>query len=301
MSVAQTTAPRVCARLRIQDWMRIEGEIEIVPDGNHLEITGPNGAGKTCMMKALAAACGLETRKDHPEPVHNGAPAASVTVELKNQVTGEVDVVIELEATADKDKLIVRAADRSKISNTRELLDAFGDNMADLSFLRLSKDRQVAEVLKICGVEPPVADVSAIVGEEVPALEGETAAQYLDRQCSEKTGALYFRRRDLGKRLKAKQDALTDRRRALSGDQGAETESMADLLKAVEAKTADRDGYQQAQAKAKEVVTTLNLAEQRLGGLRTELNDVNDEVKRLEDRLAAAKAKGLELAGRIAK
>lgn len=278
-------------KLVITDFMGVEHEA-LDLNGNHAVISGGNASGKTSRLTALYAALAGVSVRDIPEPIRRGADKAQVRADLG-------DYRIELTITASGPRLVVTAADGSKIRRARDLLDGLlGEYSLDPSqFLDRRPQDQVDDVLAICGVRPPVDDVEQILGERIEPNEGETADQYLMRLSADETGLLYVRRREAHRKLDQDKGALQDAREQLDtlGGPVAEGEappSTSELMERQEALTErQQERYQHQQAVERERTRLRNVEEQQakteaaINAARGRCDDLEAQIAELQRQL----------------
>lgn len=178
-------------KLNIQNFLRLEA-FSVEPDGNHVVISARNGEGKTSVVEAIFEALQGSSSKDRPEPVHRGAEKALIELDL-----GEY--LVEKHIAKDgKARLIVKTKDGSKVSSPQKLLDGLLSQycLDPVAFWHRRPQDQLDDVLKVCGIAPPVQQVEMITRVPSPAIPGESADQYLSRLSGDEVGEWYRRRRD---------------------------------------------------------------------------------------------------------
>lgn len=178
-------------KLQIANYLRLVG-MNIDADGKHVIIEGRNGEGKTSVVEAIWEALHGTSLKDRPEPVHRGADKAMISLDL-----GEY--LVEKHIAADgKSRLVVKAADGSRVTSPQKLLDGLLSqySLDPVAFLDRRPQDQVDDVLAVCEVVPPVEQVEAITGENCPPRPGESADRYMERLSADEVGEWYTRRRN---------------------------------------------------------------------------------------------------------
>lgn len=285
------TKPLRVNRLEISNFMRIEA-LTIDAHGNHVLITGKNGSGKTSAVDCLWAILGGKTRSDMPEPVHAGADAAVGRLDL-----GEY--IVERRWTAaggGSSTLTMRAADGAKVSRPQEIIDGLlGRFTLDpVAFLQRKPADQVADVLAIAGVAPPVEQVQSIVGEAIPAQPDEAAHEYIDRLVG-RNGMLYVRRGELNRQAQAKHSAHAEAFNRLleiggpvaDDEKPIDTAAAHEQLKTLRAQASERAAKQLDVERSNNATNALS-HDGRCAGERAAMHKKNcDDIKQQIDRLNA--------------
>ena len=197
-------------QLKIQDFLRVEC-LQIDADGKNVIITGKNGSGKSSSVDAIFAALGEKPSREMPEPINRGKKKASVKLDL-----GEY--IVEKTWTESGSKLVVTAADGSKINRAAELLDGLLGKYAldpGAFIVRRGQD-QIDDILSIANVSPPVARVQEITGETHEAKPGESANGYLTRLSADEVGTYYVVRRQAHREAEQKMHALQEQQETLA-------------------------------------------------------------------------------------
>lgn len=274
-------------------------EKRVDANGNHICVSGRNGAGKSSFLKAILWGLGAIGDKEVPEPIHEGADRAAV-----KQDYGAFTV--ERVATAGGKRWTVTAKDGSKIKDAGDFLASLRGRYAvnPGAFLSARPQDQIADVLNVFGVHPPVQQVQKITGEMHPARDGETADSYLGRLCADETGLYYHRRRDAHRTAEQKVAALREQWEVVQrlggplepGEKPQSAGEIMDELKRLQtqddAKRAAEREYMDAceeHAKGKEIVR----------GLEQDARRKDAEIAELERRLADAKKERQSLAVKI--
>lgn len=242
-----TKADLCLHRLEISNFMRVTA-FSVDAHGSHVVISGQNGSGKSSTLNAIWSALKGASARDTPEPVHQGKEKAVVRLDL-----GEY--VVTRHWSAKSSRLVVTAADGSKIAKPQELLDGLlGKFSLDpVAFLDRRPQDQVDDVLSLAGVEPPVEKVLNILGDtaggevsQYMPRPGESADQYLLRLSADETGLVYGLRREAHRNVERKTAALSEQQQqllALGGPLAAREEqsSVAGTLAEIEALQAQAD------------------------------------------------------------
>lgn len=190
-------------KLHISNFLRLEA-FSVEPDGNHVIISARNGEGKTSVVEAIFEALQGSSTKDRPEPVHRGAQKALIELDL-----GEY--LVEKHIAKDgKARLIVKTKDGSKVSSPQKLLDGLLSQycLDPVAFWHRRPQDQLDDVLRVCGIVPPVQQVELITRTPSPAIPGETADQYLSRLSGDEVGEWYRKRRDLHREVETNRGAV---------------------------------------------------------------------------------------------
>ncbi len=213
--------------------------------------------------------------------------------------SGVVAYHVERIWTVKGTRLKVTSADGSSVPHPQKLLDSFVDAVAlnPIEWLRKRPQDQVDDVLRVCGVEPPVAAVTAITGEVHKPQEHESASQYLERLSADELGLYYIRRREEGRRLSQKEKALKEFGPVLDGD-----EAEADISGLLAERTAldqKREQRRAVQADVEAKRANRDGARNLLKTRQAELEQANARVAALEKQLAQERAVAADLQSRV--
>lgn len=289
----------------IENYCRIQ-LLEIDAQGNHVLISGPNGSGKTSAVDAVWRALAGTSSKETPEPIHDGAKRAVVKLDLG-------DYLVERRWTPSGTTLQVWDKEGAKVQGAQKVLDSLFARLCldPVQFLRLRPAEQIAAVLAVCGVEPPVEQVERLVGERIEALPGETADAYLQRLAGENVGLVYLRRREANRQAEQRRAEQTAAAKALADAGGPPGEPQAnhgDIL-------ARLDQIDGTIAEAEEIRVHVANATVRLQSLQSELKakddlrtdlarqaeDLNRRLATIQEQTAALELETANLQGRITK
>lgn len=109
--------------LRAEKIKRIEA-VEITPDPHMVIIGGRNGQGKSSLLDSIEwALAGRGAQKGVSRPIRDGETEAVIVVDL-----GEL--IVERHFSGDRQSLIVRAADGSRLQSAQAVLDALTGEMS---------------------------------------------------------------------------------------------------------------------------------------------------------------------------
>lgn len=258
-------------------------------DGHGALVTGSNGTGKTSLRDAFEAALWGPDARATPEPIRRGEKKAVVKIDL-----GEF--LIRREFTPKTTRLIITNPDGStrltwqgRAIEPMQLLKALvGPNCLDpVAFLRRKPADQVADVLALAGVGPPVDGVREVTGESHAPKPDESAWAYLQRLAGDETGIYYLRRREIHRQLEIKRGALQDQQKELVRLGGAPTDEPADLdAGQLIAELAELDGQaaarQEAMANLADVQGELQACQEKFGQLESQCTAAEAEITRLE-------------------
>jgi cell pole-organizing protein PopZ len=302
MATAETeiTSTMRLHELRISNFMGITA-LTVDADGHHVIINGKNASGKTTSVEAIWCALKGASQRAVPEPIHAGADRAQVELDLG-------DYLVERTWTEGGSRLVVRAADGSKVGKPQDLLDGFVATytLDPMAFLERRPCEQVDDVLSVCGVAPPVKAVAELTGEEFPLRGGESADAYLMRLSADETGIFYVRRRETGRVIDQKRGALKDERRVLEG-LGGEPHAdekpcpVSDLVRQLEELNAVGDRRRAALGAVERARHTHAEAAARMAKIQGEHAQCGRDIEQLEQQLARKRAEQAELAERIEK
>ncbi|MBL8824860.1 MAG: AAA family ATPase [Planctomycetia bacterium] len=276
-------------KLQIQNFMRLEG-VSIDAEGKHVIIRGENGIGKSSVVDAIYEALHGTSSKDRPEPVHQGANKALISLDLG-------DYLVEKHIALDgKSRLVVKAADGSRINSPQKLLDGLLSeySLDPVAFLDRRPQDQIDDVLRVCGVEPPVAQVEMITGEKCPARPGESADQYMERLSADEVGEWYRRRREQHRVVETNRGAVEKQKQKVdSYCTQSPARDAAVILEELNAAQAKQDAYQ----KCKQAKAETQREYERLSDL---WNQVDTERLALGKQKAELEAKLKEVNAKIA-
>lgn len=291
---AQTDSLRMI-NLKIDNYLRIDA-LNVEVGGNHLQILGPNGSGKTSAVKAIWECLAGTSGRDTPEPIRHGTEKASVRLNLDGYT-------VERHWTEKGTRLIVTAADGSKVTKPQQLLDGLlGRYSLDpVAFLARRPQDQVDDVLHLAGVEPPVQEVQAITGETHPAAAGVSACSYLERLSADDAGLFYVRRREANRVCDQKRAALEEERSAAPPDSEGPAASASEILAAIETLQRQADERRAAQDQLRTVQNEHLDAANLLGSLREELDIETKAIQELEATLQRRHDNAASLVARIEK
>lgn len=291
---ATSTEPLHLHRLEISNFMRVSA-CTIDADGRHVVISGQNGSGKTSTLNAIWSTLKGASTRDTPEPVHQGKEKAQVRLDL-----GEY--IVTRHWSGKSSRLVVTAADGSKIAKPQELLDGLlGKFSLDpVAFLDRRPQDQVDDVLSLAGVEPPVEKVLGIIGEtsggevsQYMPRPGESADQYLLRLSADETGLVYQQRREAHRNVERKSAALAEQQQqlnSLGGPLGPKDDlaSVAGTLKEIEALQAQAARRREAEAAAQRHQTILDASRSRLQALADQEKRLEGEIREFHRRIQDA-------------
>lgn len=284
--------------LRLQNFMRLEA-FAVEANGNHVIIEGRNGEGKTTVVESLFEALQGSSQKDRPEPVHHGADKALIVVELD-------DYTVEKHITPDgKSRLVVKAADGKRVSSPQKLLDGLLNTycLDPVAFIDRRPQDQVDDVLAVCKISPPVAQVQQITGEDCPSLPGESADRYLARLSADDVGEWYRRRRDANRIVETNAGAVK-KQEDLVNSTTAACGSLRPIEAIIDEQTVTQqmqDHYNKTHAEHKESTAELEKVQTLLANLTKEQADRGNKIARLEKELAEERQKAEATAERIHK
>ena len=134
--------------------------VEIIPQGNIVEITGKCEQGKTTVLDAIKAAlCG----EKFDEPVRAGQEKGKITVDLG-------DKIVTRTFTASGGSLKVESKDGAKYPSPQALLDKLVGKIAfnPLEFARADAKKQVEMLLAVVSIKVDAAHIKDISGVVVP-------------------------------------------------------------------------------------------------------------------------------------
>lgn len=303
-TAATEEKPRYVARYSVENFMRLP-VLSCELDGRHVMFSGPNGSGKTTAVRGIWVALKGCTQKSIPEPIHTGADRAKLHVELADG-SGRITHTVDREFTDKGMKLLVRAADGSKVKNPQELLNSFLDAaaIAPFKWLGFRPQDQLDDVLRKFGAKPPVDEVAAITGESHPVWEGETAAHYLERLSADETGTYYVRRREAGRTMEQKEAARREFAEQVVGldlEAPDEEKDMSALLAERSRLDLEREKRRVLQAKVTEFSGKVKETQDRLAGLKSERTISEKRIEELRRMLADEEAKAETIGKRIVK
>jgi hypothetical protein len=303
---AKTEGPLRLIRFNIDHYMRVTA-LQVDAQGKSVVISGKNTSGKTSCLNAIWEALGGKSPGGAAEPVQKGARSAKVALDL-----GEY--LVERHWTEKGSRLVVTAADGSKVARPQQLLDGLLSRacLDPGLFLARRPAEQVEDLLAVAGVAPPVERVARITGEQIPAGEEESADHYLERLAGE-SGPYYLRRRDANREADRKDSALAEARKALDRlggplPEGEGPPSASDLLARIAELEKGQEARRLRQRVADEAAQELKAKEAKLADLRhrhaealDRANRLEHEIAELQQRLKAYRDDAATLEGRLKK
>jgi len=278
--------PMHMMKLVIRDFKSIEA-LTINAKGQHVRISGPNKAGKTSACDALWALVTGVDKGSIPEPIRRGADTA--------EITGDFGTLrVRRRFTPKGSSLLVETADGEELKRPQEVMNAILDNRGALDigiFLNSRPQDQIAEILRVCGVEPPVSEVESILGEQIKAKDNESAAAYLERLCADDTGQVYMQRRAHGRIVDEKKKAADEALRELTDlggrpepeDEAKDPSAISAAISDLYAKQRERDEKAAVVSEAKE--SRLKVVRD-LSNIEIKSDSIKGEIDELEERLA---------------
>lgn len=280
--------------------------------GRSVTVSGPNASSKTTRLLAILATFGLVTKRELPEPILRGETEGATGVELIDAETGKLQLIVKRRFVEGKEpELIAVRPDGEKEKKPAEIVAMYIDkhSITPFAWLAHREQDQVDDVLRICSVAVPVAEVEAITGKEHPPTGDESAAQYLHHLSADQTGTYYVERTLLGRTWEQKKKALLEQRERVDAlgeapaDDGLDVGQLQTKRAALDAKREQRRALQQNAATIK---AELEQAEATLAGLPAELaraqkqvTDTEAEIARLQARLAKERETATALETRI--
>lgn len=278
-------------RWEVSNFMRIDS-LEVDANGKHVVVSGANTTGKTSAVESIYAAL-KNVGKEIPNPIRTGADKAMVKLDL-----GEI--VVERRWTEKSMSLIVTGADGSRFHKPQQLLDSLlsVSTLDPVAFERMKPADQVAEILEVVGIKPPVDQVKKVVGDDIPVREGESALDYLERIGGD-GGVYYLKRRDLG-RVATQKAAAVDEQRKIVASVGGPL-SPADKQVSASDLLAKLDALQKKQETRKEAEADLEVAKDRKVQAEKRLADIENESLIVTKQIAELQAKLVELSERAKK
>lgn len=191
--------------LEIQNYMKVDA-YRIDAQGNHVIISAANDSGKSSVVNGLYDGIQGVNLKLHPDPVKHGADKAVIRINT-------TEYLIERQIKPDgKSSLIVKTLDGKKVAGMtphKLLTSLISEYSLDpVQFFNQREQDQIDDVLRVCGVKPPVEKVQEITGDACPALPDETADRYLERLSKDETGVYYLKRRAINQEVETCRGAL---------------------------------------------------------------------------------------------
>jgi hypothetical protein len=309
MVATTTESPVRLIGMEVENLAKVR-HIDILINGGHVLFSGPNNAGKSTLGMAVWAGIVGLSKKQYPEPVHHGADHAIIWLDL-----GEFKVERKIFPGDKRDKLKVTRRDGSPVpdgpSFLKSLVSAIWFDPG--KFLEKRPQDQVDDVLRLCGVVPPVESVRKLTDETHLPRDGESAAAYLERLSGDPPDeGLYYRlRREKGQVADQKLKALEEQREIVKqfGELNGGTDTSAsELLGQIETLNHRQDQRREAIAEARDARNVHVQATELLQTLHADKDTnlqqqdaVRKQIEDLKARLQGLEANGKELADRITK
>ena len=242
-------------RLEVRDFKRI-GVAVMECDEAWNVVGGRNAQGKSSLLDAIEGA--MRGKKAMPaEPIRRGAERCEIVADL-----GEI--VVKRVTTAKTDRLVVTNAEGFERKRPQELLDALWGGVAidPLEFQRLTPAKQAERML-------------AVLGLDFAELDAERKGLYDERTLANRQA----------KDAQAVADAKP--RYADAPKEPVSVKDAAAELAAARAHNAQADSIRRAVDVAEEQVQRAK----RMGeGIKSEIEEIEGEISRLQERLALRKA-----------
>lgn len=204
-------------RLEYQDYMKIK-VFRVEPHGKSFRVLGKNAKGKTTSIDGIMELFATDSR-NRPEAIREGADKAIIAIDLCDDA-GKVQFRLQKTITpgSRSGRLIITDGPGNKIASQKELLAKFFTSYSidPIKFKERREQDQIDDILEVCGVKPPVAQVKMITGEDHPAKPGETADAYMQRLSGDDTGVYFLSRLNAGREVTrlagaiAKQKSMVD-------------------------------------------------------------------------------------------
>ncbi len=277
-------------RLSVSNYMRVQA-LTIDAQGNHITISGPNGSGKTSAVDAIFACLAGHSTKERPEPIHQGADAGEIEIDL-----GEFTVTRRFTPSGSSLKITPR--DGSKVREPQKLLNSLFStySLDPVAFLQQRPQDQVDAILAVAGVRPPVDQVKELTGEAHATLPGESADKYLQRLSADETGIYYVRRREQNRTVISKRKAADEAVTALEAIGGRPTEmerpaSTEGLLKELEAVESTRKAHREARDGVRTLGERIAKVEQFLADCQSRITAADNDIKAIDEQIAQLQAR----------
>lgn len=206
--------------LEVQNYMKVDA-FRIDAQGNHVIISAANDSGKSSVVKGLYDGIQGVNLKLHPDPVRHGADKAVIKINTD-------EYLIERQIKPDgRSSLTVKTVDGKKVAGMtpHKLLSSLISeySLDPVKFFNQREQDQIDDVLRVCGVKPPVDKVQEITGEPCPALPNETADKYLERLSKDETGVYYLKRRQINQEVETCRGALEKQNQLIAASKPPET------------------------------------------------------------------------------
>lgn len=280
-------------RLEYQDYMKIK-VFRVEPHGKSFRVLGKNAKGKTTSIDGIMELFATDSR-NRPEAIREGAEKAIIAIDLCDDA-GEVQFRLQKTITpgSRSGRLIITDGPGNKIASQKELLAKFFTSYSidPIKFKERREQDQIDDILEVCGVKPPVAQVKMITGEDHPAKPGETADAYMQRLSGDDTGVYFLSRLNAGREVTrlagaiAKQKSMVDDLEAVPiATTRTANEIIADQAALLE-KQKVRDN---AIAIAQDAHHKWSAAKTLLADKQSRVVEIKDEIAQLEMKLKKAK------------
>lgn len=283
-------------------------------NGRHCTIEGPNASTKSTHIYSILSTFGLVTKRDLPEPIMRGETEGSSEVELIDAETGKTQLVVKRHYVEGKEsRMTVRRPDGELEKSPGDVIAQYIDKYSITPFVWLAnrEQDQVDDVLRICNIAIPMAEVEAITGRKHVPLDGESAAQYLNRLSADGSGTYYVERTMAGRTWEQKKKALAEQRErveALGDPVILDCGDIAELQKKRQALDEKREQRRTLQQNAATIKGELEQNEATLAGLphdleraRAQASATEAEIARLQARLVKEREAAAALEARINK
>ena len=273
------------------NFMRVEA-FAVTPEGKSLIIRGDNFQGKSSFIDGVYDCLAGTDSKERPNPIHEGADRATLKLELQNDA-GEIEYIVTKVYTPSGPRLEITLPDGSTIPRGKNLLDSFlsSYSLDPVEFLNRRPQDQIDDILQVCGIKPPLAQVKAITGTDHPAKPGESADTYLQRLSADETGVYFVERLRIGREVTALNGAIQKQ-----ADEIARHKETIGVTRPVEEIQAELDAirpkqeeYLQARQATEEARLRKDDTQRTFQSALDKVIAAEKEVERLQKALVAAK------------
>lgn len=256
--------------LEVQNYMKVDA-FRIDAQGNHVIISAANDSGKSSVVNGLYDGIQGVNLKLHPDPVRHGADKAVIKINTD-------EYLIERQIKPDgRSSLTVKTVDGKKVAGMtpHKLLSSLISeySLDPVRFFNQREQDQIDDVLRVCGVKPPVDKVQEITGEPCPALPNETADKYLERLSKDETGVYYLKRRQINQEVETCRGALEKQNQLIAASKLPDK-----VIRPVDNILADIDSLNEVEQERSKETAVLTELEKTLVEYDKQYKDIENQI-----------------------
>lgn len=263
-------------KLKAENVKRLEA-VEIVPDGEIVEIRGKNAQGKSSVLDSIAYAIGGK-RLCPEHPIRKGQKAASVMVDLE-------DLVVVRTWSGKGSTLRIKDKDGATVSSPQTILDKLAGYLTfdPLAFLNLKPDKQRERLLDLLDIGP---QLDKLAEERDRIYANRTKWNEISRQANAELEGISPVPADTPDSVVRVSDLMDELREA--EDVNRENARQRECLRSWEEKRKEKDREMgRADARVEEVKKQLAAAEAYRDGVLAEIAQFQAQIDRYKEPIEA--------------